>query len=332
MSPDLSLEASIVIVSYNTRELLKTCLQSVLNAIGERPIKVITIDNDSRDGSADMVSACFPQVHLVRSTCNLGFAAANNFGFRHASGRYVILLNPDALLDEAALSAAINNMDRHPEVGLAGGRLVDAQGRAQPSARQFPSLLNELLVLSGLAHRYPRSRLFGRFDMTWSDPMQAAEVDWVPGAFTIMRSSALREVGPFDERFFLYYEEVDLCRRFKAAGWPVWYWPDILVRHIGGASSQTVEGVAFSNTGSQLTLWRMRSGLLYYRKHHGLLTAWMVARLETCWHSLRALKAHLTDRRDRAQSKCKESRHIVSTMHRAWIETLGGQVSPRRPW
>jgi GT2 family glycosyltransferase len=325
---------SIIIVSYNAREVLRECLVSLYGEITSSRLtsEVILIDNASRDGSAAMVERDFPGVRLIASSTNLGFAAANNLGFAIARGDFIVLLNPDAQLAPGALANAVESMSRHPEAGLAGGRLLDEQGQDQPSARHFPSLLNEFLVLSGLAARFPHSRLFGRFDRTWADPELAAQVDWVPGAFTIMRAEALRELGGFDERFFLYYEEVDLCRRFKAAGWQVWYWPSIRVHHIGGVSSRTVEHEAFSSAGSQLTLWRMRSGLLYYRKHHGFLNTWLVARLEAGWHGLRAIKARLGQSQPGRDGKLDESRRIVELVERAWTDTLGGRVSPPRPW
>ena len=119
---------------------------------------------------------------------------------------------------------------------------------SEPAARQFPSVFNDFLALSGLAARFPRSRLFGRFDRTWAPVTQAADVDWVPGAFAIIRREVLDQVGRFDERFFLYYEEVDLCRRIKSAGWRIRYWPDIVVHHWGGESSKTLTGQAISRS------------------------------------------------------------------------------------
>lgn len=332
MNSSNATEASVIIVSYNTRDILRACLESLYTAIGRRAIEVIVVDNASHDASADMVEREFPQALLLRSPTNLGFAAANNLGFKSAQGRYVILLNPDAQVEADAFANAIERMDASPEVGMAGGRLVDGNGRDQPSARRFPSLLNEVLVISGLAARFPRSRLFGRFDRTWADPAQPADVDWVPGAFAIMRHDTLRAIGPFDERFFLYYEEVDLCRRFKAAGWQIWYWPDIVIRHLGGESSKTVENAEISSSGSQLVLWRMRSALLYYRKHHGRLGAWLLAGLETGWHALRRLKAALSARSPAVTAKAAESHRLVGLMQRAWLETHGGAVSPPRPW
>ncbi|MCX7140894.1 MAG: glycosyltransferase family 2 protein, partial [Proteobacteria bacterium] len=262
------------------------------------------------------------------SGVNLGFAAANNLGFKQASGEFILLLNPDALLEPGALHKALAHIAADPAIGMGGGRLLDRSGQKQPSARLYPSLLNEVLVLSGLAARFPKSKFFGRFDRTWDDSDRPARVDWVPGAFALIRRSALAAVGPFDERFFLYYEEVDLCLRLRQAGWSVWYWPDVVVRHWGGESSKTVEHVELSSSGSQLTLWRMRSALLYYRKHHGAAVTSLVALLEGGWHQLRALRAKLLGN----LHKCRESGRVVALMRQAWLETRCGRLSPPRPW
>jgi N-acetylglucosaminyl-diphospho-decaprenol L-rhamnosyltransferase len=188
--------------------------------------------------------------------------------------------------------------------------------------------VQEAIVLSGLAARFPKSRWFGRLDRTWADPTQAAPVDWVPGAFALVRRDLFERLGGFDERFFLYYEEVDLCRRIHAAGYRVQYWPELRVQHIGGVSARTVAGATVARSGSQLTLWRARSGLLYYRKNHGWLTAWAVNRLERGWHRLRAWRAAL---HGQAQKAAESVAHL-GLLRRAWHDTLGGRVAPPRPW
>lgn len=321
-------DVSVIVVSFNTRDLLRECLQSLAREAGGVNYETIVVDNASKDGSADMVEREFPEAKLIRSATNLGFAAANNRGFAVAKGRYVVLLNSDAFLQPGALPLAVERMDTDPCIGVGGARLVGRDGLWQPSARMFPSLANDFLTLSGLSAKYPRSHFFGRFDRTWADPNEAAEVDWVPGAFSIIPRDVLESVGYFDESFFLYYEEVDLCRRIKAAGYSVWYWPDVVVLHLGGESSKTVKHLTISSAGSQLTLWRMRSALLYYRKHHGWRGAWLAKELETTWHRLRAGKNAMRS----AQNKANDSSVIVALMQQAWRETKGGRVSPPRPW
>ena len=241
-----------------------------------------------------------------------------------------MLLNSDAFFAPGALALAIRHMDETPECGLGGCRLVGRDGSSQPSSRCFHSVLGDAVVLTGLAARYPRSRLFGRFDRTWADENSAATVDWVPGAFTILRPAALARVGFFDPAFFLYYEEVDLCRRFSQAGIPVWYWPDIVVVHIGGESSRQLKTLEFSPRAAQVVLWRMRSTLLYYRKHHGArvhLARWM----ETLLYRATVLRNRFSrepERRDRE----RHHRALLALMDQAWRDTAGGRVSPPRPW
>jgi len=319
-------QASLIMLSFNTRELLRKSLSSLLTISAEIDAEIIVVDNASHDGSADMVAAEFPQARLIRAPQNLGFAGGNNLGRTAARGEFLVLANSDAFIEPGALQLGLERMQKCPQVALAGGLLVSRDQRPEPSARLFPSPLNDLLSLSGLAARYPRSRFFGRFDRTWANPHEAAQVDWVPGAFCIIRQSALEQIGFFDERFFLYYEEVDLCRRLRKAGWSVWYWPDLKAVHWGGESSKTLSGQTVSNHGRQLTLWRMRSALLYYRKHHGYLAAWLSASIETTWHRLRMIKNR------RNPNKQDESKAIVTMQQRAWRETLAGRISPPTPW
>ncbi len=328
---DEALDASIVVVSFNTRELLRECLLTVQREAVGVSYEVIVVDNASNDGSPEMVASSFPWVRLIRSQENLGFAAANNCAFAAAQGRYLVLLNSDAFPRPGALRRAVTHMDAAPHVGLAGARLVGRDDSWQPSARLFPSPLNDFLALSGLAAKFPRSRFFGRVDRTWADPLQPAAVEWTPGAFAIIRRAVLEQVGHFDERFFLYYEEVDLCRRIRAAGHKVWYWPDVVVVHLGGESSKTVKHLTLASSGSQLMLWRMRSALLYYYKHHGVCCAWLARSLETVWHAVRALR-HVHSRDPERQAKAEESRAIAILMRKAWQETHGGRVAPERPW
>jgi hypothetical protein len=194
----------------------------------------------------------------------------------------------------------------------------------------FPSILSDFLVLSGLAHKFQKSRFFGHFDRTWADPLQPAEVDWVPGAFSIIRPQALREVGFFDPAFFLYSEEVDLCRRIQASGYKIMYWPDIVIQHIGGESSRQIKSLEMSSAGAQLVRWRMRSTLLYYRKHHGA-RVWMAKMLELAFYRMTAFRNRLSSDPSRKQ-RVGINRNMVRLLNQAWEDTNGGRVSPPRPW
>ena len=328
--PSAGPDVSVIVVSFNTREILRQCLQSIVDDASGLVAEIIVVDNASTDGSPDMVARDFPQVVLLRSKINLGFGDGNNLALRQARGRYFVLLNSDAFFVPGALPLAIRHMDEHPEVGLGGSRLIGRDGSSQPSSRCFHSVLGDAIVLSGLAAKFPKSRFFGRFDRTWADANQPAPVDWVPGAFTILRPSALQQVGYFDPSFFLYYEEVDLCLRMKRAGIPVWYWPDIVVVHIGGESSRQLKTLEFSPRAAQVVLWRMRSTLLYYRKHHGW-RVYLAKEMEKTLYRISVMRNRNSERPER-RDRARHYRAMIALMDQAWTETRGGRISPPRPW
>jgi cellulose synthase/poly-beta-1,6-N-acetylglucosamine synthase-like glycosyltransferase len=190
-------ELSLIIVSFNTCDLLRECLTSTLQMASAFTTEIFVVDNASRDGSAEMVAQDFPSVRLLRTAENVGFGRANNLALQQARGRYVVLLNSDAFLQPGSLEHAVAHMDETPRCAAGGARLISRDGSPQPSARMFHTVLNDALVLSGLAHRFPRSRFFGRLDRTWSDLSQPASVDWIPGAFAILETAATRSAtGP----------------------------------------------------------------------------------------------------------------------------------------
>jgi len=323
-------DVSVIIVSFNTREVLRQCLQSVVDDSSGLVAEILVVDNASTDGSPEMIEQEFPQVRLIRSQINLGFGEGNNVALREARGRYFVLLNSDAFFVKGALPLAIQHMDENPSVGLGGCRLIGRDGISQPSSRCFHSVTGDLIVLSGLAAKFPNSKFFGSFDRTWANELDASPVDWVPGAFSIVRPSALDKVGFFDPSFFLYYEEVDLCMRLKKSGIPVWYWPDIVVIHIGGESSRQLTSLEFSPRAAQVVLWRMRSTLLYYRKHHGWrvrFAKWM----EQALYTVTVARNRFSSKPERRERE-RHHRTLIGLMDQAWRDTNGGRVSPPRPW
>ena len=325
-----ALDVSILIVSFNTRDVLRECLGTVMRECELFQSEILVVDNGSTDGSPQMVREEFPTVRVIETGSNLGFGAANNVALRESTGRYFVLLNSDAFFAPGALALAVRHMDETPDCALGGCRLVGRDGSWQPSSRCFHSVLGDAIVLTGLAAKYPKSKLFGRFDRTWADELLPSKVDWVPGAFSIVRPSALAQVGAFDPAFFLYYEEVDLCLRLKRAGLKVWYWPDIVVTHIGGESSRTLKSLEFSSRAAQVVLWRMRSTLLYYRKNHGL-QVYNAKWLEKGLYRLIALRNSFS----RLPARLERKRHnlaMIRLMDQAWNDTCGGRVSPPRPW
>lgn len=326
MTPDFS----VIIISFNTQKLLRECLQTVREASAGLAVETIVVDNASRDGSPQMVAAEFPEARLTRSEVNLGFGVANNAGIRQARGRYIVLLNSDAFLRPDTLALALKLMEDNPQCGAGGAKQVGRNGEYQFSARLFPNLRDELLMLSGLACKFPHSKFFGRYDRTWASPDEPCEADWFPGAFAVVRRAALENAGVFDPRFFLYYEEVDWFRRIKQAGWKIMYWPRLLVTHIGGESSRSLKAMDFSETGAQVTLWRMRSTLLYYRKHHGaqaLARRW----LENAVNTL-SVARNAFSRDPNRKVRGRRSRRMIEIMNQAWRDTKGGRISPPVPW
>lgn len=309
----MSYDLSVVIVSYNNCDLLKDCIDAVKASKGSYRSEIIVVDNGSTDNTSDFLKENYPEVRLIREKKNLGFAGANNVGFLHASGRYVVILNADAIVQGNALAKAVALMDTNPSVGLGGGRLVGRDGADQPSALKFPSILNNILFLTGFADKYPHSRFFGRAQRSWADPEMPADVDWVPGAFSIIRHDVLKDIGYFDLRFFFYYEEVDLCRRIKESGYKIKYWPQVRVIHLGGEPKTAAD----NKVNETLLLWRMHSELLYYRKHHGRLGAYSSFFLEYGWHWLRSIR--------HSGYKKQQAEMIIQAKKQAWKDTRGGK-------
>jgi len=322
---------SVVIVSYNTQEILRNCLDALFEHSKGVAMEVFVVDNDSHDGSAAMVKNDFPSVMLITNHENLGFAAANNQAFALARGRYIILLNPDAYIRPLSLEHSIAFMNRTPMCGLCGGKIISPQGRLEPSARRFPSALSKLLTMSGLRGKFAHSPIVNYHEFGGFAHDKPMEVDWVPGTFTIVRKKMLDEIGYFDERFYIYYEETDLCMRAKKAGWTIYFIPDAEVMHIGGASSKTRKDKTFDNKAAQVLIFRMRSEWLYYRKNKGLVAMLAAAYVELLWYALRYTKNLLLPSRD-GEKKRIAALLIIKQIVSSLQDTKFGSFSPPIPW
>lgn len=234
------MDVTVSIVNWNTRDELRECLASVLAQEGV-DFEVIVVDNASSDGSADMVRSEFGhRVILVHNTSNIGFGAGHNQAIRIARGRYVFLLNPDSRLTEKNVLASMTvYMDASREVGVLGPRIVNPDGSLQFSARRFPTLAAAAFRHTIWGRLFPNNRFVRRYMMTdWAHDREA-EVDWVSGAAMMLRAAMLEQVGPMDEGYFMYCEDVDLCKRARMKRWKVAYWPGATVSHrIGAASDQ----------------------------------------------------------------------------------------------
>jgi len=224
---------SIIIVNWNTKEFLLSCVRSVFENEQRISSEVILVDNGSQDGSGSEVKKAFPLVHLIQNEKNVGFAGAVNQGLQKASGRYVLLLNPDTRVKNGAIERLMSFMDAHPKAGISGAQLLNSDGSKQNSIANFPSLVTELLNKSLLRWLSPEK--FPGKEIIYSEPM---DVDSVIGACMMVRRDAWDQVGLLDEDYFLFLEETDWCYRMKRAGWKIYHVPDAEVYHFQGKSAK----------------------------------------------------------------------------------------------
>lgn len=267
------LEVGIVIVNWNTCDLLRRCLQSLFANQGVA-FRVVVVDNHSPDGSAEMVAREFPQVELIASQTNDGFSVANNKGLRSLgfdqpsradAPRYALILNPDTEMPPDGLAQMVAYMDAHPEVGAMGPKLVLPDGSLDLACRRsFPTPTVSFYRIVGLSKLFPKSRLFGRYNMTYLDPSIEAEVDSVVGACMLVRRVVIDEVGLLNEKFFMYGEDLDWAYRIKQAGWKIVYNPSVTVLHVKRAASR-------QNKQAQAEFHR--ASLLFYRMHYRQTTS-----------------------------------------------------------
>ena len=229
---EANLDLSIIIVNWNTRDMLRDCLASVFAGLGALRAEIFVVDNGSTDGSPEMLGAEFPQVVTIANRDNRGFAAANNQALFQATGRHLMLLNTDTLVHGAVLPDAVAFLDANPRVGVMGPRILNRDGTVQVSSTRFPTLGNLTLQMLGLT----RFAAFDRYRMERWDRRDTREVEVISGCAMFVRRTALAKVGPLDEAFFFYGEETDWCHRFAAAGWRVVFAPVGEITHFGGGS------------------------------------------------------------------------------------------------
>lgn len=269
------IDLGIVIVNWNTRDLLKKCLETVFASEGDFSFDAVVVDNASDDGSLDMVREHFPQVKLIASETNGGYPYGNNLGLRalgfHGAGhfeedapRYALLLNPDTEVPPDSLAKMIRFMDDNPDVGVAGPKLLLRDGSLDKACRRsFPSPKVAFYHYSGLAKLFPKSPRFARYNMTFKSVDEQTEVDSVVGAYMQVRRQAIETVGLLDEQFFMYGEDLDWAFRIKAAGWKIIYYPEVIVWHIKRAASRKSKKAQFEF---------YRAMLIFYRKHYRATT------------------------------------------------------------
>ena len=249
------MKLSVVIVSYNVRELLTACIDSVVKAAEGIDTEVFVVDNDSADDTVEVIARDYPSVHLINNKENLGFSKANNIAIRQSEGEYVLLLNPDTVVAEGTLRGVVEFMDQHPEAGGAGVRMHNADGTLAPESRRaVPTPLVAARKMLGFTKRYYMSNL------PWDKP---GKIEVVSGAFMMLRRKAIDQVGLLDEDFFMYGEDIDLSYRLLKGGWQNWYLPlDII--HYKGQSTQKSD--------FRYVHVFYQAMLIFFRKHYSHLS------------------------------------------------------------
>lgn len=254
---------SVLIVNWNTRDLLRACLTSIFQNPPSEPLEVVVVDNLSRDASADMVRSEFPDVLLVDPGKNTGYAAGNNLAFAVAKGEWLLTLNPDTEVFPSTLQGAIDKLKAKPQFGALGVQQIGVDGQVQHSVRGFPRFWGIFGELSGLSRIFPKSAL-GRYRQRAFDYSKEQPADQPMGTFLLFKRSALEKVGdpkrPFDEQFPIFFNEVDLLYRLAKAGMPCLYTPDVKVKHLGGESTKQVK---------KSMIWESHRSLMrFFRKHY----------------------------------------------------------------
>jgi len=266
------MDVSIIIVNWNTRELLRNCLKSIYENTCEADYEIIVVDNASDDGSADMVRSSFSDVRLITNTANRGLAAANNQGIRISEGRYVLLLNSDTVICDGSIDKMVRYADARPRAAVFGCQVWENEDTIQPTSFRHPSLLNVILRMLGLARMFKYNRFFGREMMLWWRRDTARQVDVISGMFMLVRREAIEQVGLMDESYFLYYEESDWCYRFSKAAWKVLFWPGAKIIHLDGGNKSSDQNAL------KMKIQYHKSMLIFFRKHYGLINS-ILARL-----------------------------------------------------
>lgn len=258
------MDVSIIVVNWNTRDLLQNCLDSIYKEVGNVDFEVIVVDNTSTDGSTDMVRTLFPKAVLIANRINKGYAAALNQGMRIAQGRYFLALNSDTIICDAAVEKTLEYADQHPEAAVVGCQVYKNSEDVQMTCSRFPSVLNLFLEALALRKIFKKNHFVGRHGIRGWLRDSERQVDVVSGVFMLVRREAVEQVGLMDEAYFLLFEETDWCYRFAKAGWKMMFWPGARIIHVhGGRQSRNKANV-------KMMVQFYKSSLIFFKKHYSL--------------------------------------------------------------
>ncbi|MCX7834182.1 MAG: glycosyltransferase [Ignavibacteria bacterium] len=233
-------DVSVIIVNYNVKDILDNCIASIYKSNNTNlNIEIFVVDNNSIDGSQKLIKEKYPEVKLIVNKENIGFSKANNIALKQATGKYILILNPDTVLEEGTFQKLIGFIKNNPNTGVVTSKLIKANGELDGACkRSFPTLSVAIPRMLGLSKLFPKSKIFGKYNLTYLDENQTYEVDSVCGAFMFIPKEVLDEVGFFDEDYFMYGEDIDLCYRIKKTGRKIFYYPEITTIHLKGESTR----------------------------------------------------------------------------------------------
>lgn len=254
------MDISVIIVSWNAKNYLKECIESLESEVSNYDSEIIVVDNASDDGSPELVIEYFPQVKLIRNESNLGFAKANNIGIKYSSGKYLFLINSDIKVIKDCIKILIEYGEQNLHAGIIGPKILTPEGKVQRSCMGFPTLWNSFCRTLALDSLFPKSKVFGGQLLNYWNHDSNRNVDVINGCFWMVRREALNQVGLLDEDFFIYGEDIDWCKRFKTLGWEVVFFPEAKAIHYGGASS--------ANSPTRFFIEMQRANIKYWDKHH----------------------------------------------------------------
>lgn len=279
------IDLSIIIVSYNTKDFLKNCLDSIYKTSKSFSFEIIVVDNASNDSSADLVSKEYKDVILIKNSQNLGFSKANNIGVKKSSGRYVLFLNSDTVIYENTLKYMLDFMDKNKNAGASTCKLIMPNGKIDDAShRGFPTPWSSFTHFSGLSKILGKTKLFGGYNLGYLDLTTVHKIDALAGAFMLVRRKAGEEVGFWDEDYFFYGEDLDFCYMLKQKGFEIYYVPQVSILHykgVTGGIKKTSESIttADSQTRKKATEERFKAMRIFYKKHYENKYPWIVTRL-----------------------------------------------------
>jgi len=266
------LDLSILIVNYNVKHYLRQCLKSIYTNTKKLSFEITVVDNNSADGSVDVLKREFPEVKLIENCQNLGFAKATNQGLKENNGRYILLLNPDTVVLPKALEKMVEFMEENPRAGALGCKLLNPDGSLQRSCRSFPTLTTAFFENTGLEKLFPKNKFIGRHRMGYWGHNDIREVDQPTGAALMVRREIISQVGLMDEQFYMYYDDVDWCYRIKRRGWKIYFIPLARIIHYGSQSARP--------NMPKMRIQGYKSRHRFFRKNYGILSEQIVKQLD----------------------------------------------------